>query len=85
MIDLKQTIKTVIRGYLNESIESIESIESSEGLIQQIKKSLLMETLVDEEELRDEEMRRGTMPPRFLVLRRIFIFYYIIRIYAFAI
>ena len=47
MTDLKQTIKTVIRGYLNESIES------SEGLIQQIKKSLLMETLVDEEEFNE--------------------------------
>ena len=47
MIDLKQTIKSVIRGYLNESIES------SEGLIQQIKKSLLMETLVDEEEFNE--------------------------------
>ena len=40
--------------------------------------------LVDEEELRDEEMRRGTMPPRFLVLRRIFIFYYITRYYVFT-
>ena len=47
MTDLKQTIKTVIRGYLNESIES------SEGLIQQIKKSLIMETLVDEEEFNE--------------------------------
>jgi hypothetical protein len=40
--------------------------------------------LVDEEELRDEEMRRGTIPPRFLVLRRIFIFYYITRYYDFT-
>ena len=47
MIDLKQTIKSVIRGYLNESIEN------SEELIQRIKKSLIMETLVDEEEFNE--------------------------------
>lgn len=47
MTDLKQTIKTVIRGYLNESIEN------SEELIQRIKKSLIMETLVDEEEFNE--------------------------------
>ena len=47
MINLKQTIKSVIKGYLNESIEN------SEELIQQIKKSLIMETLVDEEEFNE--------------------------------
>jgi hypothetical protein len=47
MKDLKQTIKTVIRGYMNESLEN------SEELIQQIKKSLIMETLVDEKEFNE--------------------------------
>ena len=47
MIDLRQTIKSVVRGYLNEEVKNTEE------LIQQIKKSLVMETLVDEDEFNE--------------------------------
>jgi hypothetical protein len=44
---LKSTIKTIMREYLNENIKN------SEKLIQRIKKSLIMETLVDEDEFNE--------------------------------
>jgi len=47
MKDLKQFIKKTIREFLNENIQNTEE------LIQQIKKSLIMETLVDEDELNE--------------------------------
>jgi hypothetical protein len=47
MKDLNKYIKAKIREYLNENTQSVEE------LIQRIKKSLIMETLVDEEEFNE--------------------------------
>jgi len=47
MSDLKQFIKTTIREFLNENVQNTQE------LIQQIKKSLIMETLVDEDEFNE--------------------------------
>jgi hypothetical protein len=44
---MKQFIKTTIREFLNENVQN------TGGLIQQIKKSLIMETLVDDEEFNE--------------------------------
>jgi hypothetical protein len=47
MENLKQFIKTTIREFLNENVQNTEE------LILQIKKSLIMETLVDEDEFNE--------------------------------
>jgi len=47
MKDLKYFIKTTLREFLNENVQNTEE------LIQQIKKSLIMETLVDEYEFNE--------------------------------
>jgi hypothetical protein len=47
MKDLKQFIKTTIRDFLNENVQNTGE------LIQQIKKSLIMETVVDDEEFNE--------------------------------
>ena len=44
---LRKFIATTIREYLNENLQN------TEDLIQQIKKSLIMETLVDEDEFNE--------------------------------
>ena len=47
MKDLRQFIKTTIREFLNENVQNTEE------LILQIKKSLILETLVDEDEFNE--------------------------------
>ena len=47
MKDLKQFIKTTIREFLNENVQNTGE------LIQQIKKSLIIETVVDDEEFNE--------------------------------
>ena len=47
MKDLRKFIKTTIREFLNENVQN------TDDLIQQIKKSLIMETLVDEDEFNE--------------------------------
>ncbi len=47
MRDLRKFISTTIREYLNENVQN------TEDLIQQIKKSIIMETLVDEDEFNE--------------------------------